>query len=117
MSQEDPIAKTIGEVVAAGELAGAATLVWRDGKVVQQAAVGWRDIEAGLPMERDSIFRIASLTKPITSVAALMLLEEGAFALDDPIARWAPEFAQMRVLRSADGPPWTPRASRRPRGA
>ena len=104
MSQEDPIAKAIGEVVAAGELAGAATLVWQNGKVIQQAAVGWRDIEAGLPMERDSIFRIASLTKPITSVAALMLLEEGRFALDDPIARWAPEFAQMRVLRSVDGP-------------
>ena len=104
MSQEYPIANAIGEVVAAGELAGATMLVWQDGKVVQQAAVGWRDIEAGLPMERDSIFRIASMTKPITSVAALMLFEEGRFALDDPIARWAPEFSQMRVLRSATGP-------------
>ena len=55
-------------------------------------------------MERDTLFRIASMTKPITSTAALMLCEEGRFALNDPIARWAPEFAEMRVLRSPTGP-------------
>jgi len=59
---------------------------------------------AGLPIERDTLFRIASMTKPITSTAALMLFEEGRFALADPIARWAPEFSQMRVLRSPTGP-------------
>ena len=101
---EDPIAITIGALVDAGELAGAATLVWRDGKVVQSACVGWRDMAAGLPIERDTLFRIASMTKPITSTAALMLFEEGRFALDDPIAHWAPEFSQMRVLRSPTGP-------------
>jgi CubicO group peptidase (beta-lactamase class C family) len=78
-------------------------LVWRDG-VVQIACVGWRDVEAQLPIERDTIFRIASMSKPITSAVALMLFEEGRFALDDPIARWAPEFSEMRVLRSAAGP-------------
>ena len=104
MEGEDPIAITIGALVDAGELAGAATLVWRDGKVVQSACVGWRDMAAGLPIERDTLFRIASMTKPITSTAALMLFEEGRFALDDPIAHWAPEFSQMRVLRSPTGP-------------
>ena len=77
--------------------------MWRNGKVAQTSAVGWRDVEARLPMQRDSLFRIASLTKPITSTAALMLVEEGAFALEDPIARWAPELAEMRVLRSPNG--------------
>jgi CubicO group peptidase (beta-lactamase class C family) len=104
VSKADPIAAAIGELVDAGELAGAAMLVWRDGKVIQQACVGWRDIAAGLPMVRDTLFRIASMTKPITSTAALMLMEEGRFALADPIARWAPEFAKMHVLRSPTGP-------------
>lgn len=104
MNGEDPIASAIGAIVNAGALAGAATLVWRDGKVIQSACVGWRDLEAKLPIERDTIFRIASMSKPITCTAALMLLEEGRFALEEPIARWAPEFSQMRVLRSPTGP-------------
>ncbi len=102
--EEDPIAAAIGTIINRGELAGVATLVWRDGKVVQAGGVGWQDMEAGLPMRRDTLFRIASMTKPITSAAALMLLEEGRFALDDPITHWAPEFSDMRVLRSPDGP-------------
>jgi len=74
----------------AGELAGAAALVWRDGKA-HITTVGWRNVDTRLPIERDTIFRIASMTKPVTSTAALMLFEEGRFALDDPITRWAPE--------------------------
>jgi CubicO group peptidase (beta-lactamase class C family) len=101
---EDPIAAAIESHIDVGVLAGAATLVWRDGKVVQTAAMGWRDIEAALPIERDTLFRIASMTKPVTSTAALMLYEEGRFALNNPITRWAPEFSQMRVLRSPNGP-------------
>jgi CubicO group peptidase (beta-lactamase class C family) len=104
MSGKDPIATAMAAIVEAGALAGAATLVWRDGQVVQTAAVGWRDMEARLPIERSTLFRIASMTKPITSTAALMLLEEGRYALDEPIARWAPEFSRMRVLRSSSGP-------------
>uniref|UniRef100_UPI0026F10BEC serine hydrolase domain-containing protein n=1 Tax=Phenylobacterium aquaticum TaxID=1763816 RepID=UPI0026F10BEC len=100
----DDIAKAIEAYVDADELAGAVTLVWRDGRIVQDCAVGWRDMDATALMTRDTIFRIASMTKPVTSVAALMLMEEGRFALDDPISRWAPEFAEMRVLRSPDGP-------------
>jgi CubicO group peptidase (beta-lactamase class C family) len=101
---EDLIASAVGAVVEAGELAGAVTLVWKDGKVVQTCAVGWRDMEARLPMQRDTIFRIASMTKPITSTAALMLRDEGRFGLDDAISDWAPEFSRMRVLRSPDAP-------------
>jgi len=104
MGAQDPIAAAIGAIVDSGELAGAATLVWRDGTVVQNACIGWRDLEARLPVERDTLFRIASMTKPITSVAALMLVEEGRIRLDDPVARWAPEFSRMRVLRAPTGP-------------
>ena len=104
MPSVDAVEDMLTETVNAGELAGAATLVWRGGRVVQAAAVGRRDIEAALPIERDTLFRIASMSKPITSVVALTLLDEGRFALDDPIARWAPEFAEMRVLRDPRGP-------------
>lgn len=101
--EEERIAATLGKIVNEGGLAGAATLVWHDGKVIQAAGIGWRDIESKLPMERNTLFRIASMTKPITSTVALMLLEEGRFALNDPITRWAPEFTQMRVLHSRTG--------------
>ena len=90
--------------VDAGELAGAATLVWRDGRVAHTASVGRRDLVTNLPVERDTIFRIASMTKPVTTVAALMLFDEGRFALDEPIARHAPELAGLRVLRDPNGP-------------
>ena len=100
---EELITDAIRKMVDDGKLAGAATLVWQDGKVIQAAGVGWRDIASKLPMERDTLFRIASMTKPITSTAALMLFDEGGFALNDPITRWAPEFSQMRVLRSSTG--------------
>jgi CubicO group peptidase (beta-lactamase class C family) len=91
-------------VVDAGDLSGFVTLVWRKGEVAQVLTLGQRDIEAGLPMTRDTLFRIASMTKPVTSLAALMLLEEGKLRLDDPITRWLPEFANMRVLKDPTGP-------------
>jgi CubicO group peptidase (beta-lactamase class C family) len=100
MASADRIPSALSAIVDAGGLAGASTLIWRDGRVVQSAAVGWRDIEARLPTEHDTLYRVASMTKPITSVAALMLFDEGRFALHDPIARWAPEFSEMRVLQS-----------------
>lgn len=91
-------------VVDAGDLSGFVTLIFRHGKIAQLNTVGWRDIAAKSPMTRDTLFRIASMTKPVTSVAALMLIEEGKLKLDDPIAEWLPEFATMRVLKKADGP-------------
>lgn len=90
--------------VDAGELAGVVTLASRHGEVVHSEAIGWSDLETRTPMRADTLFRIASMTKPITSVAALMLVEEGKIALDDPIDRWVPELADRRVLRDAKGP-------------
>ena len=94
----------LDSAIAAGELPGVVTLVWRKGALAQLNALGWRDIERKLPMEADTIFRIASMSKPVTAVAALMLVEEGKLALHDPVTRWVPEFSNMRVLRRADGP-------------
>ena len=104
MSGQDPIAAALESYVETGQMAGAVALVWRDGRLAQASVVGWRDFEANLRLERDTIFRIASMTKPVTSAAAMMLIEEGRIALDDPITLWAPEFADMRVLRRPDGP-------------
>jgi len=103
MSEEERLEKVLEEAVYDGQVAGACVLVQRGGET-RFAAAGWRDIESDLPIERDSIFRIASMTKPITSVVALMLADEGRIALDEPIARTAPEFAEMRVLSRPDGP-------------
>jgi CubicO group peptidase (beta-lactamase class C family) len=79
-------------------------LLWRDGKAAHVSALGKRDIELNLPMRHDSLFRIASMTKPITSALILMLMEEGKLRLDDSIVKWAPEFANRRVLKHASGP-------------
>lgn len=87
-----------------GALAGMVTLVWRKGEVVQVNALGYRDLAAKAPMQRDTLFRIASMSKPVTSVAALMLVEEGKLKLDDPITRWIPELSDMQVLKDATGP-------------
>ena len=86
------------------QLAGAAALIWRDGRVIDIATVGNRDLVSGLPVERDTIFRVASLSKAVTTVAALTMLDEGRFELDEPITRCAPELARMRVLRNPEGP-------------
>jgi len=76
---------------------GVVTLVARQGKVVHLDAVGSRYPEAGAPMTTDTIFRIASMTKPITSVALMMLFEEGHFLLSDPVSKWIPEFADPKI--------------------
>ena len=91
-------------VADAGDLSGFVTLVWRKGEVAQVTTIGHRDVEAGAPMTRDTLFRIASMTKPVTSIAALMLLEEGKLRLEDPITKWLPEFSGMQVLKDAAGP-------------
>jgi CubicO group peptidase (beta-lactamase class C family) len=101
---EDSIAQALDRYVSDGELAGAAALVWRQGRIVGTATVGTRDLQSGRPVDRNTIFRVASMTKPVTTVAALMLLDEGRFELDEPISVCAPELARMRVLRSPDGP-------------
>jgi len=90
--------------VQSQQLAGLAAVAWRGGRIEHSIALGCRDLQTGLPMERDTIFRIASMSKPVTTLAALMLLEEGRFALDEPIEHYAPELRQMRVLRDRNGP-------------
>ena len=89
----DPIAAALRAHVDTGAIAGAATLIWKQGRELQSCAVGWADIAAGRPLARDSLFRIASMSKPVTSVAAMTMLQDGLFFLDDPIAGVAPEFA------------------------
>ncbi|MGN6609048.1 MAG: serine hydrolase domain-containing protein, partial [Jatrophihabitans sp.] len=81
-----------------GRLAGWSLTVARHGEVAHVAHHGQRDLESGAPVEPDTVFRIYSMTKPITSVAAMMLYERGLLELTDPIARWLPEFADMRVF-------------------
>ena len=80
-----------------GRLPGWLVLVSRHGRIVHTSTYGWRDVEAGLPVEPDTLFRIHSMTKPVTSVAAMMLYEEGAFELSDPVSHFVPAFADMRV--------------------
>lgn len=98
------VVPTLQAIIDQGVLAGAVTLVWRKGEVVQTSAIGHRDIKGGLPMTRDSLFRIASMTKPVTSIAVMMLMEEGKLKLDDPVTRWLPELANMQVLNDPAGP-------------
>lgn len=84
-----------------GEVAGVVTLVARRGRVVHLDSVGCRDAEAKAAMTDDTIFRIASMTKPVTSVALMMLFEEGHFLLSDPVSKWLPEFADPKVVQVA----------------
>ncbi len=94
---------SVVEAIDAGLLAGAVTLVWRDGEVLQVNELGHRDVDARLPMQRDTIFRIASMTKPVTVAAAMSLVEEGGLALSDRVSTWLPELADMRVLAEPRG--------------
>ena len=105
---------SIREAVDSGLFAGAVTLVWQSGELLQVNEIGYRDVEARLPMRRDTLFRIASMTKPVTVAAAMALLEEGKFALTDPVAKWLPELADMRVLVDAKGPLDKTEPARRP---
>src|SRR5262245_19807797 len=90
--------------IAKGEMAWLGAIVWRRGEPTRVVVRGRRDVERDLPVVHDTISRIASLTKPVLSVAALTLLDEGRFDLDDSIARVAPELEHLRVLQDPDGP-------------
>ena len=85
--------------VSNGSVPGAVGLIARGGRVEVQAA-GSADVGGTSPMARDSIFRIASITKPITAAAVMMLVEDGRIALDDPVDRWLPELAKPVVVRT-----------------
>ena len=81
-----------------GKLAGVVTLLARDGKIVHFEAVGQRGADDDRPMTKDALFRIYSMSKPITAVAAMMLYEEGKFALSDPVEKFVPELADLDIL-------------------
>jgi CubicO group peptidase (beta-lactamase class C family) len=83
--------------IAAGDLAGAVTVVARRGKVAHLAAQGVMDLDSKQPMTPASMFRIASMTKPVIGVSIMMLVEEGRLHLNDPVARYIPQFANMKV--------------------
>jgi CubicO group peptidase (beta-lactamase class C family) len=86
------------EIVSRREAGGIVTLVARDGKVVDVHATGFQDVESKTPMRENTIFRIASMSKPVTSVAIMMLYEEGRLRLSDPVSRFIPAFKQQRVV-------------------
>jgi CubicO group peptidase (beta-lactamase class C family) len=84
--------------VKQGWMNGAVGMIIRDGKIVYYKAAGYNDIDAKIPLPKDDIFRIASQTKAITSVAVMMLYEEGKFLLDDPVSKYIPSFTHEQVL-------------------
>jgi len=92
------ISATIQGTINAGRIAGAVSLVARHGKIAYFKAFGVADREANKPMRTDNIFRICSMTKPITSAAVMMLYEEGRFTLNEPVSDFIPEFKSMKVL-------------------
>ena len=96
----------LGRYVDEGKLAGWQLVVARGGAVVWHECRGLADVAAGTPVSAQTLWRLHSMTKPVTAVAALMLFEAGAFALDDPVDRWLPEFAAPRVYQY--GPPPCP---------
>ena len=83
-----------------GEVSGFLTVVARRGKIVHFETIGMRDVENNKPVEPDTIFRIYSMSKPITSVAVMMLYEEGHFQLNTPVSRFIPEFKDMKVYNA-----------------
>jgi CubicO group peptidase (beta-lactamase class C family) len=100
------IGTTLKADIEAGRIPGAVIASARHGKLVALDAYGWRDKAAGVPMTTDTIFNIASMTKPMTTVGALMLYEQGKIQIDDPLSKYFPKFASMRVaVRDGKGEP------------
>src|SRR5256886_8049823 len=109
----DRISSAVQHSIDDKRIAGAVTLVLRHGQVAFFKAQGMADREAAKPMQRDSIFRICSMTKPITTVGAMILYEEGRFLLDDPVSKYLPEFKNPKVLvKPASGEPYSIPASK-----
>jgi CubicO group peptidase (beta-lactamase class C family) len=96
------IDSTLKSFVDSGKIAGASALILEKNKEVYYNAFGYADREARIPMDRNTIVRIYSMTKPVTGVALMMLYEKGAFQLDDPLSKYAPEFADMKVFKGVD---------------
>lgn len=93
---------TLKGYVDEGKTVGASALIFEKGKEVYYNAFGYADREAGRPMDRNTIVRIFSMTKPVTGVALMTLYEKGLFQLDDPLSKYCPEFADMKVYKGVD---------------
>jgi len=93
---------TLKSDIDKGVVPGAVALIARRGKIAYETALGYRDREAGTAMEVDTIFRVASMTKPLTSLSAMMLAEEGKLLTAHPVARFIPEFAELKVAVDSD---------------
>ncbi len=98
------IPRFLQDQVDQGQLPGALTLIWRRGRIAHASLVGQMDLSRATPMRADAIFRLYSMTKPVTVVALLMMMEEGRIALDDSVARFIPGFARLKV-RTGETPP------------
>src|SRR5262245_60277916 len=99
------ISEAVQRHLTAGNVAGAVTLVARRGRIAHFEAQGVMDVNTKKPMAKDNLFRLASMSKPITGVAVMMLVEEGKIRLNDPVSRFIPEFATLnRVAVSRPGP-------------
>lgn len=94
----EAVTRKLQEHVDAGDIAGVVAAVMREGKLVYHEALGHRDLESRSPMTEDALFRMYSMTRPITSLAAMILWEEGKFQLDDAIKSYLPEFEKQRVF-------------------
>ena len=100
--------------IESGRFPGTQLLVYRRGKIVHSAVQGYADIERKLPVKDDTIFRIYSMTKPITSVAFMMLVEEGRVALDEPVHKYIPEWKNLGVFQAGTTPAFLTRPPSRP---
>jgi len=108
--------EAMAKVVADGRVSGMTTLLVRHGQVVDFKTYGKKDLATGAPMEKDTIFRIYSMSKPITGVAMMILYEEGKWKLDDPVTKFIPEFKNLKVMTGVgpDGKPTTVPVTRPP---
>src|ERR1700758_1935716 len=100
--------------IDAGRFPGTQLLVYRRGKLVHSAVQGFADLERKAAMKDDTIFRIYSMTKPITSIAFMMLVEEGRVALDEPVHGYIPEWKNLGVFQAGIAPAFLTRAPSRP---
>ncbi|MCW9711831.1 beta-lactamase family protein [Aliifodinibius salicampi] len=96
------LTREIEHNIEEGQLAGSVVLIARDGEIAYLNASGMQDLEENIPMKENTIFRIASMTKPITTAAVMMLYEEGRFLLNDPVSKYIPAFENARVLADSE---------------
>ncbi|WP_246277444.1 serine hydrolase domain-containing protein [Winogradskyella ursingii] len=96
----DKIEEMVKSFIQADKYPGAVTLIAKDGKIVYESAIGWSDSAKTEPYRMDHLFRMASMTKPLTSVAAMQLVEDGKIDLDDPVGKYIPTFNDTEVLTS-----------------